>query len=268
MRLLALSCAVVVTGCRGGAVSVTAWGEAFIEDSIPAAEFEDGFTVTYTRFLAVVQELSLRKKSGEAGPSQAGAHVVDVRQPGPVELLAWSDVPPGKWDDVRFAIAPAAAATGAGDVLAEDVTRMTAAGLSLYLEGTVAKGGLSKRFAWGFTGNTLYTACRSDALGEGLTVPVGGAVELQLTLHGDHPWYDALTGAPKLRAQGLVDADADGDGEVTLEELAAVPLTRFPAGQYDTTGAAGVKTLRDFVTSLTRTVGHFQGEGECDVTSR
>jgi hypothetical protein len=268
MRRMLWTGAVLLVGCGGGSVSVTAWGEDFIEQSIPAAEFEDGFTVTYSRFLAVVQEVSLRKKSGEVGPAQQGALVVDVRRPGPVELFAWSAVPVGKWDDVRFAIAPATSATGVGEVPAADVSRMTTGGLSLYLEGTVVKADVTKRFAWGFTGNTRYSGCRSEALGEGLTVPAGGAAEMQLTLHGDHPWYDALAGTRRLRAQAIVDADADGDGEVTLDELAAVPLTRLPAGQYDTTGAAGVKTLRDFVTTLTRTVGHFQGEGECEVESR
>lgn len=258
----------VVAGCGPGRVSVTAWGEAFIESGLPPEAFADGAEVKYERFLAVIGGLALATQAGAPGPAQAQAVVVDVTKPGPVELFAWDDVPATKWDAVQFAIAPAGEATGAGAIAAEDVERMRAGGLSLFLEGRVTKGAVTKRFAWGFAGDTRYTRCRSPALGEGLTVPAGGEATLQLTLHGDHPWYDALAGEAVLRAQAIVEADADGDGEVTLGELGAVSLTRFPLGTYDTTSVAGVKTLRDFVTRLTRTIGHYQGEGECDVAAR
>lgn len=53
------------------------------------------------------------------------------------------------------------------------------------------------------------------------------------------------------------------DGVITLDELAAVQLTSLPLGQYGTGSAGSVHTLKDFVSALSRTVGHFRGEGEC-----
>ena len=70
------------------------------------------------------------------------------------------------------------------------------------------------------------------------------------------PIEDAIAAADKA---GILGAD----GQVTLEELALVDLTELPPEQYGTGGASNVRTLRDFVTALVRTVGHYRGEGEC-----
>jgi hypothetical protein len=141
---------------------------------------------------------------------------------------------------------------------------MKQAGLSLFVEGVATKGATTKRFAWGFSTNTLYDECRNDDFGEGATVPTGGQEVVQLTIHGDHLWYDDLESPnAKLRFEAIANADGNQDGQVTLEELAAMPLTSLPLGQYGTGSAGHVKTLKDFVSSLGRTVGHFRGEGAC-----
>ena len=60
------------------------------------------------------------------------------------------------------------------------------------------------------------------------------------------------------------------DGEVTLEELATVKLAAIPTanGPYGTGSAAGINDLRDFVEALSRTVGHYRGEGECIASAK
>ncbi|MEW5737993.1 MAG: hypothetical protein AB1938_03650 [Myxococcota bacterium] len=262
----------LLAGCGGGAGSVTftTWGEEYIEDRIPAqagakAGFVDGWEVSYARFLVVLGEVTLAKKTGEAGPKQTAPLVVDLKKPGPVELFAFQDVPATKWDKVSFAVAPAtSSATRIGAIAAADVERMKTGGLSLFVEGTGTKGTVTKRFAWGFTTNTLYDECQNDDFGEGVAVPTGGNEVVQLTIHGDHFWYDDLESPDaRLRFEAIAGADGNLDGEVTLDELAAVQLTSLPLGQYGTGSAGSVKTLEDFVTSLSRTVGHFRGEGEC-----
>ena len=51
MKKLWLWC-VVFSACGGvGQVSLTTWGEDFIEQEIPATLFEDGFSVRYSKFL-------------------------------------------------------------------------------------------------------------------------------------------------------------------------------------------------------------------------
>lgn len=269
-KLLALGMVSCLSACGGtGRLSLTAWGEEYIEEEIPAAEFEDGYTVRFTKFLVVVNEFQLATKTGETGPRQAKPALIDVHKPGPVELERFDDVPAQKWDSVSWAIMPSADAVAVGEVSGDDVTRMKTEGYSLYVEGNVSKGAVSKTFAWGFKTDTRYSECSNDDLGEGVTVPTGGTVDVQLTIHGDHLWYDDLQSPDaKLRGEAIVAADADADGTVTLAELAAVPLTTLPVGQYGTGGASQVKTLADFVTALGRTVGHFRGEGECLTTPR
>ena len=53
------------------------------------------------------------------------------------------------------------------------------------------------------------------------------------------------------------------DGEITLQELDAA---RLDVRLYDPSGL-DAPTLGAFVTSLTRTVGHFRGEGECSISA-
>ena len=71
-KLIVLSLMAAVSACGGvGTVSLTTWGEEYIEQEIPAAEFEDGHTVKFTKFLVVVNEFQLATKTGTSGPKQA-----------------------------------------------------------------------------------------------------------------------------------------------------------------------------------------------------
>ncbi len=268
MRLFVLAFALV--GCGGvGEVSLTTWGEEYIEQGIPTAIFEDGHTVRYDKFLVVIKDFTMARKTGEKGPAQVTPLVVDVTQPGPLELVKFTGVDALKYDQVSFGIGPASNAIAAGGVAAADVERMKSGNRSILVEGTVSKGAVSKRFAWAFSLDTHYADCTNPDFGEGVTLPTGGREEVQLTIHGDHFWYDALQSPDaKVRGAAIVAADADADGEVTQAELAAVQLTTLPIGQYGTGGASNVKTLGDFVNALGRSIGHFRGEGECITTAR
>lgn len=266
-----LALVIALSGCGGtGSLTFTTWGEDYIEHGIPtdspeATGFVDGWSLTYTRFLVTLSAVTLARQSGEQGPVQDAPRVADLVKPGPVDLFTFTDVPAEKWDRVSYVIAPApASARAAGRIDASDVERMQTAGLSIFIEGHATDGASTKRFAWAFTTDTLYDECTNPDFGEGVTVPTGGQDVVQLTVHGDHFWYDDLTSPEaSLRFQAIADADADADGEVTLAELDAVPLTFLPLGRYGTGSARHVKTLKDFVTALGRTVGHFRGEGDC-----
>jgi hypothetical protein len=61
------------------------------------------------------------------------------------------------------------------------------------------------------------------------------------------------------RCAGLC-GNASGSGQVNL--------TTLPLGQYGTGSAPNVKTLKDFVLALSRTVGHYRGEGHCHSHAR
>jgi hypothetical protein len=66
-----------------------------------------------------------------------------------------------------------------------------------------------------------------------------------------------------LRFEEKAAADQDGDGEITLAELDAQPID---VRRYDPSGL-DAPSLGAFMTSLSRTVGHFRGEGECQVSA-
>lgn len=262
-----------LTACGegSGTVTFTTYGEDFIERELPASAFADGWTVRYSKFLVMLGEVKVESHD-EVAATQATAKVFDVHKPGPVVVETFTELPAKEWDHVSYAIAPWPHAEAA-NADAPDVARMKAEGYSVYVEGTATKGSVTKRFNWGFATNTLYAHCASPDLGAGVTVPKDGEETVQLTMHGDHLFFDDLQSPEaSMRFDAMAAADQLGiagpDGEVSLEELAAVDLTELPAGQYGTGGVGNVRNLRDFVTALVRTVGHFRGEGECSPQSR
>lgn len=250
-----------------GTARFTAWGEEYIEDGLPASDFEDGWRVKYEKFLVVIGEITLAHRGGKPVATQPVPKVFDLVKKGPVEVETFGELPPARYEKVGYAIAPSSQAV-AGNADAADATALVAAGRSLYLEGTATKGPVTKRFKWGFSTNTRLEDCQAEGFGAGLTVPSGGVETVELTVHGDHFFYDHLqSNDSKLRFDAIANADGlSGDGEVTLEELQKVDLSSLPQGQYG--GASAEKSLKDFVTTLSRTVGHFRGEGECVGRSR
>lgn len=106
-------------------------------------------------------------------------------------------------------------------------------------------------------------------VGELRVASSGGEARVQATIHADHLFYDDLQNpAARMRFDAMAAADANDDGEVTLGELAAVPLSSLPLGTYGTGSVANVDDLRSFLTTLLRALGHFQGEGECTPRAR
>lgn len=257
-----------ITACEPpiSVVKFNIWGEDFIETGIPADKFEDGWSVKFTRFLVVVRDTAIADATGVVGAQQPGAKAFDLTKKGPVELFAATA--PGKaWDVVRYAIAPDSNAD-ATNIEASDLALLKSRTASLIAIGTGTKAGITKSFEWSFTSNTLYDECARDDGSKGLTLVPGREVMAQLTVHADHFFYDQLSGDAKLRFDPIANADANNDNKVTLDELATVQLTSLPQGQYGTTGAANIRNLREFITQNTRTLGHFEGEGECSPKAR
>lgn len=270
---------VALCGCTStGGVAFTTYGEDYIEKEIPAATgneagFVDGWTVRYEKFLVVLGELKVANRQGEVAAEQSKQKVFDVHKPGPVLVERFTELPAEEWDEVSYAIAPATADALAGNASEADVQWMKTNGFAVYVEGVATKGQVTKRFEWGFQENTLLEHCESPDVGRGVAVPSGGEETVQLTLHGDHLFFDDLQSPEaKMRFDALAAADRLGpggaDGVVSLEELAAVDLTELPTDRYGTGGAANVRNLRDFVKALVRTVGHYRGEGECSPRAR
>lgn len=284
MKLIAI-CAVVTglsaigcgasdpTGSGGeGTLSFTTWGEEYIEDQIPSDEFVDGWSVEYEKFLVNIQNIQVADAKGDVAASMDGSVLFDNHVKGVKTVIDFDRVEAKAWDQVSYQIAPVTDDTEPSDsATTADKQLMLAGGYSLYVEGTATKQDVTKRFAWGFAIGTQYERCHSEQSGRdeyGVVVTNNADIEVQLTTHGDHLYYDRLQASSdpaivtSLRFDALAAADQDGDDDVTLEELNAAPID---VRHYDPSGLRA-STLGAFVTELARTVGHFRGEGECNVS--
>ena len=259
-----------------GAAAFTTWGEDYIEKEIPPSDdggtvVEDGCTIRYSRFLLAISEITIADQSGTQAARQAGTVVFNMHVPGIKEVASFPGLTAKAWDRVSYAlVSPGADATLGAGATQEDRALLVGAKAGVHVEGTISKGDVTKSFAWSFPTQTLLRECKGEVAGkeeEGVVVTNGSTDTVQLTIHGDHLFYDDLQAASaKVRAQPIVDADADNDDVVTLEELAAVKLSNAAAatgGTYSAGDVPNVNNLRDFVTALSRTIGHYRGEGEC-----
>jgi hypothetical protein len=255
--LLALTTPLLLSGCTGtGTWVVETWGEDYIEDQIPAADVDDGYAITYDEFLIVLGPVALIDGNGDEVAGLGDPQVFDMTQAGP-HAVGDAGVPSTHYDQVDMTVAPASGAV-AGNATEDQVTRMNDDGLSVSVAGSASLGNDSFTFAWDFTTDTHY-ACEPD-----LTIADGGEGSTQLTIHGDHLFYDDLEDPEAVVTFGvLAAADADADGEVTRAELEAVDVatTGHGVGQY-----SDVTNLWLYVEHLTQTLGHIDGEGHCQVS--
>jgi hypothetical protein len=261
-----------------GTAKFTTWGEAFIEEGIPAdpeeGGFSDGWTLQYDKFLVAFHELTVGDTTGEPVARMTGSKLVDNVKAGRKDLISFPDLPARAYRQVGYQIKPALAdselVAGAAEA---DRTMMVAGGFSIYVSGTATKGEVTKTFRWGFKTATQYRSCLQPEEGgqtiEGIVVTNGGEDTSELTTHGDHFFYDRLKASEdpaivtSLRFDEKAAADGNNDGEITLEELNATPLD---ITKYDPSGFEA-PTLGAFMGNLARTVGHFRGEGECNVSA-
>lgn len=282
--LLACSSDTGTTGSADGqgTVTFTTWGEEYIEQEIPvkSAEgetiVEDGWTIKYTKFLIIISEIAVGEEGKEPVAKLTTPKLFDMHSAGEKPVISFPNLPGKAYNHVSYAVVPATAAVEVGQGATEaDKQAMVSNGYSIYVEGSGTKDATTKTFKWGFKTNTLYDKCKGEISGketDGVVVTNGGTDSVQLTIHGDHFYYDDLQSQDaKVRFGNIANADANNDGEVTLEELAAVSLadkTKITEGPYGTGSAANINDLRAFIEALSRTVGHFRGEGECLARAR
>ena len=252
-----------------GKVSFTTWGEAYIEVGLPKDAFEDGWSVEYSRFLITLRDVKVAGADGAVVAQMAKPKVFDMVKAGQKAVVSFADLPAQAYTKVSYQIGPVDAAAELGDgVTAADRDDLVKNGASLHVVGEATDGTTKKTFDWYFSVATAYENCKAERDGketDGVVVTSGGDDVNQLTIHGDHLFYDDLAASTaKLRFGNIAAADKDGDGKITLAELSAVKLATIPKekGTYGT-GASSIDDLGAFVSALSRTVGHFRGEGEC-----
>lgn len=232
---------------------VTAYGEEFIEDRIPADVLVNGWEIDFRRFLVAVSEVEAD------GEPLAGAFVVDLTQAsgGEGHALGTITVPAESQPALGFRVTPLDDATPVA-ATADDVATLVDAGASLWVEGSATKGGQVIDFAWAFSTDTRYVECQSTA-----ELVDGGDAQSQLTFHADHLFYDDLDSeTPNVAFDLVAAADTDADGEVTEAELRALDITTQTRYQV---GSRSVTELWSYIEVQTGTLGHIDGEGHCEV---
>ncbi|MET0594666.1 MAG: hypothetical protein ABW133_18340 [Polyangiaceae bacterium] len=273
-----MTLASAIAGCGDadegmGNVSFSTWGEEYIEQEIPAADVEDAWTIHYEKFLVNLGHIVLADEGGKVA-EMAGTKIFDHTKAGTKPVIAFDGLPARALTHVSYEILPANDASEAVDMGDVDKALMVSNGYSIYVEATATKGSESKKYKWGFKTATLYDRCKGELGGketDGVVVTNGGTDQPELTIHGDHLYYDDLQAKEaKVRFDNIAAADADRDNVITMEELIKVKLAAIPAanGPYGTGSAAGINDLGAFVTALSRTVGHFRGEGECFASAK
>lgn len=262
-EVMVLGVAAALFACdtaRDEALAVRIYGEAYIEEGLPADIFSDGWSVRYEKFLVSVGGVAVAEKGSGPALSLAGFQVFDLAKAsdGAGQEVGSDLVPLGRYDDTSFTIAADAKAT-AGNASDADLKLMIDGKFSVYVAGTASKGKDSKKFGWGFSTHTDYSACESLAEVKG-----GQPAVVQLTIHGDHLLYDDLfSETPNVTFELIASADKDNDGEVTRAELEAVDLR--PLENYQV-GSTDIVDLWHFIEHLTTTIGHIDGEGHCQAT--
>lgn len=101
-------------------------------------------------------------------------------------------------------------------------------GASVYVRGTAVKGEITKRFEWTFRLSWELTDCPrvADAdAGMATVVELRGSETLvfPLEVRAEELFRETADDAAPIRFDRLAKTDADGDGAITLEEIASLP---------------------------------------------
>jgi hypothetical protein len=297
IRSLALAMAALLAGCSDEGAAGTGRVQVFVvpEETIPEGltpgdgdeSITDGWTVTYDKFVVTFGNFRA-SRSAEPGVTltEPKVTVLDLTKvpANGVILAEFADVAAVRWDRVGFDLPNAtASAVKEASVEAEDYQRMLKEGLSLFVRGRIEKAdgqscdpkdptmcvdAKAIDFEFALAAGTSFDDCAPADGDAGFAVPTGGTAQVEPTIHGDHWFFNNVTQGAEIterRAQWLADADRDGDGKVDLIELSTIKASDlFRAPTYNLSGGIiPIETAADWVEAQARTLGDFQGDGEC-----
>ncbi|MEI8254240.1 MAG: hypothetical protein WCJ30_01060, partial [Deltaproteobacteria bacterium] len=264
-----------------GSLEVRVHAEESITGGLPAAPpaggFEDGWSLVYERYLIDVGHVRIASSRGDAVAVPAafseGDRVFDLTSTAGHSMFLLSDTPALRYDRVSYRTVPASAATTFEDTVSS-ADRTAMLGASTWITAVATRGAERVRIDWRFTEAYEYHDCEGppDRPGLGAVVSPGARTTLNLTIHGDHWFWQSLgvDGSP-VRFDPIAHADTslppyrgNGDGETSRDELAAVLLADVPVadGEFNPAGRP-VSTLGDFMRWTTGTNGHIDGDGVC-----
>lgn len=287
---LSLFAALAIGGCgddsgnkKTAQVDMYVWGEEYIEDEIPAEEFVDAWSVTFDSFVVAISSPGVGTDGDLSVDGTSFA--VDLAKASPDS------------DNPGFRVATIAAASDEGvntatwaispgpltnvNVDDADLTALNDAGASVLVRGTAedkscenipvsATDGATPAgivctpagpidFEWNFALDATYESCTFDTV----ATSDAEAAYVQLTVHGDHVFYDDLGDDPNVAFDVIASADTNSDGTVTMDELKARDITAEERYQ----GGNDIDNLYDFIAEQLIGLGHIQGEGHCELAA-
>lgn len=277
LRLLPLLASLAFVACDEnpdtpplGSLSLTTNAAPSIHDGFTTS---DGWAVKYTHFVVNVSAVTVQGNDNVI-PASATAQVIDLVPPGSQTLVTADNRVARAWEKVSFEIAPTTADSAPlGGVAPADVANLATGGISVFVQGTMTKGAVTKTLTFGFTPNTKYEACTGTINGvptPGLVVPKDGSDTAAIGFAGDVLFFDNLISRGHvLRGDPIAAADANKDGAIDNAELTAVTLDSVRAAIVPAPGSIyesvdGIKDLNGFMNNQARSiVTTFRDTGSC-----
>jgi hypothetical protein len=251
----------------------------------------DGWSISFARVLLVIGNAGLGDQCtiyGEANYDR----ILDVTHDGGQHLGILHGI--GQCDvDYRIEAPTEDAILGEG-VTDDDKTRLRTpggdayvplGGVSIEMSGTATRGGVQKRFAYSFRPRVRYQKCALDPEAglPAVDLQTGSDLVYDVRIEAEAILRDDIDASAPLRFDAFANADTDGDGLITLDELRAVPIDvvrdggAFEAGTYEVDEAGVLQRGRpilienfgDYVYRLLLpTIARFRDVGICITTQR
>ncbi|MBK7583171.1 MAG: hypothetical protein IPI67_23605 [Myxococcales bacterium] len=265
-----------LTGClpddtrtAPGHLAVTVTSDYSLGSGTPGIDTMDGWHIEYDRFLVTLGEVALRGDDCTAYNETDYARVIDARL-GTSQKLS-TPVALGSCD-FRFRMRPPPedAVLGAG-VSAADLTFLRMpdsdgfandSGSAVYVAGKAEKADQTKTFAWAFRLGAQYDHCKLLAE-SGVRLASGDQKSVDIAIRSGVLFQNVPNDLlAELRFAPFADADdvhGDADGDVSLAELALVPLAANASfDRWD--------NFADYLyTGLVPKLPRFRGAGICNV---
>jgi hypothetical protein len=228
---------------------ITATASEFTSSGIPSASTADGFAIAFERVLVALGDEEIEDSPPECNEysSPAYTRLFD---------FAAAHAP----EEVGIAFGLGSCGLGFGVKAPDEFTKLGAGasaddrdsmrvpgsdrvardgGVSVWIVGSGVLGDRREHFSWPFRAHFRYQRCGAtvdgaDAGPGGLTLRGGARVNAGIQIEAEELFQDhADPENPGQHFAAYAAADADGDGEITLDELWSVPLdTVRQAGLY------------------------------------
>ena len=260
---------------------VTVTGGALVKNGIPATS--DGWSVTFDRFLITLGQARLGgdpctpysdgdyKRIFDAKVAD-GQKLSDLYATGTCDFTVRISNP-----DADSILSPGVTIDDQDLMRTPSMDRYSegqTTGVSLYVKGSASKAGVVKRFAWSFRSRRveLHDCARFGEKPTPLVLQGGTSPVLDVQIRGEALFQDGLDpSTAKLRFTPFADADditGNADGEVTLDELRAVPVDAAGSADGDIIrgdgGTPSFATFEDYVyLGLSPQIGRLGTEGAC-----